>query len=107
MIGALSTARGLLHTSCFVGSNTVDTFLPFLIALKEKCQDSKAIVVMDNLKVHHSKLLLPHFNDYFTAKFLPPQSCALNPIEQVWNVIKGQWRKTAHMVLDVGKKKDD
>ena len=41
------------------------------------------------------------------AKYLPPQSCALNPIEQVWNVVKGQWKKTSYMVMDVSQKKDD
>jgi transposase len=50
------------------------------------------IVVMDNLKVHHSKILKPHFDErHFMAKCLPPQSCALNPIEQVWNIIKCEW----------------
>ena len=63
---------------------------------------------MDNLKVHHSKLLQPHFDDYhFIAKYLPPQSCALNPIENVWNIVKSQWKKTSYMVLDVGKKKEE
>ena len=41
------------------------------------------------------------------AKYLPPQSCALNPIEQVWNVIKCEWKKTSYMVLDVSKKKEE
>jgi len=39
MIGALSINKGLLHTTVFAGSNTVDTFLPFLLGLKEKCSD--------------------------------------------------------------------
>ena len=41
------------------------------------------------------------------AKYLPPQSCALNPIELVWNVIKCEWKKTSYMVLDVSKKKEE
>ncbi len=63
---------------------------------------------MDNLKVHHSKILKSHFDElHFIAKYLPPQSCALNPIEQVWNVIKTEWKKTSYMVLDVSKKKEE
>lgn len=108
MIGALSIRQGLLHTETFAGSNTVDTFLPFMLRLKEKCQGRRTIVVMDNLQVHHSKLLRPCFDDqYFVAKYLPPQSCALNPIEQVWNVIKGRWRRTSYTVLEVTMRKDE
>ena len=39
MIGALSIHAGLIHTEAFAGSNTVDTFLPFLLRLKEKCRE--------------------------------------------------------------------
>jgi transposase len=108
MIGALSVHHGLIHTEAFAGTNTVDTFLPFILRLKEKCQGTSTIVVMDNLKVHHSKTLKPHFDDnVFVAKYLPPQSCALNPIEQVWNIVKSQWKRTSFMVLDVAKKKEE
>ena len=108
MIGALSVHHGLLHTEAFAGTNTVETFLPFLLRLKEKCLGRRTIVVMDNLKVHHSKTLRPHFDERtLIAKYLPPQSCALNPIEQVWNIIKCSWKRTSYMVLDVSKKKEE
>ncbi len=108
MIGALSLHHGLIHTEAFAGSNTVDTFLPFIMRLKDKCKETPTIVVMDNLKVHHSKILKAHFDErHFIAKYLPPQSCALNPIEQVWNVIKTEWKKTSYMVLEISKKKED
>jgi transposase len=32
--------------------------------------------------------------------FLPPQSCELNPIEKVWNIIKTKWRKTSYLILE-------
>ena len=108
MIGALSIHHGLIHTEAFAGSNTVDTFLPFIMRLKEKCKERATIVVMDNLSVHHSKALKFQFDNHaFMAKYLPPQSCALNPIEQVWNVVKCEWKKTSYMVLDIAKKKED
>ena len=37
MIGAISTNRGLFHTYTFASTNNTDTFLPFIIKLKEKC----------------------------------------------------------------------
>ena len=63
---------------------------------------------MDNLSVHHSKIVKEEFdNRWFMYQFLPPQSCELNPIERVWNLIKGKWRKNSYRILDIAKKKDD
>ncbi len=73
MIGALSVNEGLFHTSVFAGSNTVATFLPFLLGLKEKCRDRPTIVVMDNLQVHKTKTIQEHFDDHhFKIRYLPP-----------------------------------
>ncbi len=63
MIGAVSTLRGLIHTYTFAASNTQETFMPFLMKLKEKCQDHQAVVVMDNLSVHKTKVVQGLFND--------------------------------------------
>jgi len=108
MIGALSIHHGLLLTQVFLGSNTVDSFLPFIQKLKRINPLQKRIVVMDNLSVHHSKIVKEQFdNKGFIHQFLPPQSCELNPIEKVWNLIKGQWRKNSYRILDIAKKKED
>ena len=108
MIGALSIHHGLIHAEAFAGSNTADTLLPFIQRLKEKCKERSTIVVMDNLSVHHSKAIKFQFDSHaFIAKYLPPQSWALNPIEQVWNVIKAEWKRTSYMVLDIAKKKEE
>jgi transposase len=100
VIGALSLKHGLNLLHVFAGSNNVDTVAPFISELKGRCADSKTIVVMDNLPVHHSKRLHEYFDDErFSAQFLPPQSCELNPIEKVWSLLKGEYRKTAHEIL--------
>jgi len=57
MIGALSVKHGLVLTQVCVGTNTVDSFLPFIMALKKINPLHKRIVVMDNLSVHHSKIV--------------------------------------------------
>ena len=63
---------------------------------------------MDNLSVHHSSLVKKEFdNRFYHFQFLPPQSCELNPIERVWNIIKGQWRKNSYRILDIARKKED
>ena len=52
--------------------------------------------------------IVEEFDDkWFTCQFLPPQSCELNPIERVWNLIKGQWRKNSFRILDISRKKED
>jgi transposase len=68
----------------------------------------KRIVVMDNLSVHHNKIVKEKFdNRWFIFQFLHPQSCELNPIERVWNLIKVEWRKNSYRISDIAKKKDD
>ena len=63
MIGALSINHGLVLTQVFLGSNTVDSFLPFIQQLKRINPMQKRIVVMDNLSVHHSKIVKEEFDD--------------------------------------------
>ena len=58
------------------------------------------MIVMDNLSVHKSKIVRELFDDNFKQMFLPTQSCELNPIEKVWNIIKGRWRKRSFMILE-------
>ena len=97
MIGGLSFKRGIVHATTFAGSNNSETFLRFILGLKEKCP-GPTVVVMDNLSVHKSKLVKGVFDRRFQQVFLPPQSCNLNPIEKVWNLVKSNWRKVSHLV---------
>ena len=100
--------HGLLLTQVFLGSNTVGSFLPFIQKLKQIHPLEKRIVVMDNLSVHHSLIVKREFDgESFQYQFLPPQSCELNPIERVWNLIKGEWRKNSYRILDIAKKKEE
>lgn len=63
--------------------------------LKETCIERPMIVVLNNLLVHQSETIKFQFDNHaFIAKYLPPQSCALNPIEQMWIVFKCEWKKT-------------
>ena len=107
MIGAISTLRGLFQTYTFASTNNTDTFLPFIIKLKEKCRGHPCLVVMDNLSVHKTKVVRDIFDDQYQQMFLPPQSCELNPIEKAWNIIKSQWRKTSFLMLDNNRKTNE
>lgn len=57
--------------------------------------------------MHKSKVIQEVFNDDFKQKFLPPQSCELNPIEKVWNILKMKWRKTSYRILENDQRTDE
>ena len=52
---------------------------------------------MDNLRAHRAAVMTSEWGRDFERLFLPPYSCALNPIERLWSLIKGQWRRTCHI----------
>ena len=95
VIGAISHERGLIHSEVFKENNTKELFLNFMIGLKEKCQGRRVVVVMDNLRIHHAKVLNDVYDHFFKEMFLPPYSSELNPIERLWSVLKRKW--TQHL----------
>jgi transposase len=54
------------------------------------------VVVLDNLKVHHAKILEQVYDSNFKEMLLPPYSCELNPIERLWSVLKRKWVKNLY-----------
>lgn len=68
-----------------------DDLLPFL---KEHKPD--AIIVMDNLSVHHNKGVKKTIEDAgFPIQYLPRYSPALSPLEECWSKIKEHLRAAA------------
>jgi transposase len=47
---------------------------------------------MDNLRVHHAKIVMEAYPQNIQPLFLPPYSCALNPIERLWAIVKNRFR---------------
>lgn len=92
VIAAISERQGLIHYKIINGSNDSATFSDFVYELVRKIRGD-ACVYMDNYSVHRSKSVTGHFNDRIVQFFLPPYSCALNPIEKLWKVVKEKWRK--------------
>lgn len=95
-IGAISERRGLILYHIIQGSNNAETFEKFITDLKAMVTWKKTIVVLDNLSVHKAKRVRAHFDFGFQELYLPPYSCELNPIERLWAVVKGTWRKEQH-----------
>ncbi len=97
--GGLVVESGLLYTCAGTDGNALD----FLEALRLFLQFmdgngiQKAVIVLDNARVHHAKLLkefLEDNKDRIRLFFLPPYSPELNLIERVWWLMRKEIVKT-------------
>lgn len=67
------------------------TFLTFLRYVLATYENQKIIMILDNARIHHAKLIQPFLNlhkDRLTLVFLPPYSPNLNAVERVWGYLK-------------------
>lgn len=88
LLGALSL-DGLIATMSVKGSVNTDVFLTYLshVLLPQLWQG--AIVVLDNLKVHHAATVQQLIEAVGArVMFLPPYSPDLSPIELCWSKVK-------------------
>jgi len=63
------------------------TFKRFLIKVLHTYEDKKVVMVLDNVRYHHAKLLKPFLeknNHRLELLFLPPYSPDMNPMERIW-----------------------
>lgn len=67
------------------------TFLDFLSHLLKAYPAGKIVMVLDNARIHHAKLIQPFLQenrDRLELVFLPPYSPQLNLMEGVWKWLK-------------------
>ncbi|WP_235533323.1 IS630 family transposase, partial [Paenibacillus sp. Leaf72] len=72
---------------------TAETFLTFLQKVLTAYPAGNIVIVLDNARIHHAKLLLPFLDeqkDRLELVFLPPYSPQLNIVEGLW-----QWLKSS------------
>lgn len=91
VIGGISIERGLVHYHIIDESNNANHFEDFLIGLKNKCENKRVLLILDNLKIHYAKKLNVIYTKDFKVMFLPPYSSQLNPIERLWSLLKKKW----------------
>jgi transposase len=71
------------------GSTNTEVFLTYVTNILVPQLWQGAIVVMDNLKVHHAKSIRLAIESVGASiKFLPPYSPDLSPIELCWSKLK-------------------
>ena len=68
------------------------TFQAFLAKLlRRRTRGKRMVLILDNARYHHAKLLAPFLSKYrkvLTLLFLPPYSPQLAPIERVWKLAR-------------------
>ena len=70
---------------------TAVEFLHFLEKVIAYYPNERIVMVLDNARIHHAKLLQPFLEkhkDHFEFLFLPPYSPDLNLIEGLWKWMK-------------------
>lgn len=88
LIGALNL-DGLIAAMTVPGSTNTDVFLTYVTQILVPQLWSGAIVVMDNLSVHHAECIRVAIESVGAkVKFLPPYSPDLSPIELCWSKLK-------------------
>lgn len=90
MVGTLDYVTGEIH---LIERQKYDAqvFLDFLKQILELYPTGKIILVLDNARIHHAKLLKPFLDEYkdrLELMFLPPYSPNLNMIEGLWKWLK-------------------
>jgi transposase len=66
-------------------------FLEFLKSVLAKYSQGKIVMILDNSRIHHAKLIQPFLEenkDRLELFFLPPYSPQLNLIEGFWKWLK-------------------
>lgn len=70
---------------------TAVEFLAFLKKVMDAYPKGKVVMILDNARIHHAKLLKPFLNDLkgrLEFVFLPPYSPQLNVVEGLWKWLK-------------------
>lgn len=109
------TNQGKLRFLCYEGSFNYQVFHRFLSALVKESKGRKIHVVVDNLRVHHSKVIkrwLRRYKDLIEVHYLPSYSPDLNPDEYLncdlktqlakrpERRTKGQWSNTVQTTME-------
>ncbi len=71
-------------------SYDAEVFKHFLCQVLKKYPEGDIVMILDNAKIHHAKLLvdLLEANPRLHLEFLPPYSPNLNKIEELWGWLK-------------------
>ncbi len=78
-----------------------NVFLGFLENILSKYSTGKIVMILDNARIHHAKLIQPFLRkvkDRLELMFLPPYSPELNLIEGLWRCINNKFFSSVAIV---------
>ena len=91
------SSEGIVFYTVKKGSFKASSFVAFLQALIDNSpalKNGEVCLVMDNARIHHSRDATVFLRDNnINRVFLPPYSSELNPIENVFGVLKARDRR--------------
>ncbi len=88
----------------YQGGTTNENFIDYLKNVLAPTLREDDIVVMDNMRTHHSKAVKKIIEELkLNVIYLPPYSPDFNPIEKMWSKIKAVLRKLKIRVLGTPK----
>jgi transposase len=88
------TEKGVVADFSYRGSMTAELFVIYLEVYVLKQLSGGKTLIMDNLPVHHAKMVSQFLKEHDVPHlFLPPYSPELNPIEEAFSKIKHCVRK--------------
>lgn len=91
---AVLTEKGVAADFSYLGSMTAELFVIYLEVYVLKLLSGGKTLIMDNLPVHHAKIVSHFLKEHNVSHlFLPPYSPELNPIEEAFSKIKHCVRK--------------
>jgi len=100
LIGAL-TPTGIIASHLLDGSMRKLEFLRYLDEELLPKLEKGQILVMDNLRIHHSAEVKALARKYgISIKYIPPYTPTLNPIEEAWSKLKSFLRRTRARLAD-------
>jgi transposase len=90
LIGVLNYETGKIYIEEHDKYNA-EVFLSYLKNVVNLYPKGKIVIILDNARIHHAKLLNEFLNEHkdrLTLVFLPPYSPNLNMIEELWGWLK-------------------
>jgi putative transposase len=92
LLGVLNYETG--HVYCIEEEKyDAQVFMKFLENVLSVYPTGKIVMILDNARIHHAKLIQPFLNDNshrLELAFLPPYSPNLNLIEGLWGWLKSE-----------------
>ena len=89
LFGAVNMSNGHLHCMEATACNAI-TFQDFLQYIVKENLQKHIVMILDNARIHHAKLLKPFLrkNSQRLSLILPPYSPNLNLLERIWKCLK-------------------